>query len=556
MKRLICLIAFALPVWGASCPSGYGYYKTLTVQTGKVSGTQTNFPTLILNPASTSGTLRTTGNGGHVTSASGYDIVPATTAGALLPFELVSGSYTASNGNLQMWVKVSSIADSTAINLCYGNSGVTTYQGNNAATWAGYAMVAHLDDNAGTTVVADSLAADNGASASNTSTKTVAGKLGSGLTFNGTSDYVNFSNPANLQFPGTSTYSYSTWVNFAALPTGEHDLIKWFGPSSGIADGLNVLSNDSKNAMYRNGAANVLGTTVYATGNWYYSVVTYDGTSGRIYDNGAKRTTTASGTLSGALTGARTVLGAGWNGSVYGQFSNAVFDEVHITSAVLSDAWILTEYNNQNAPGNDGAAGFWGVGGEVGLGVPTMAITPTAIPNGHAGNITLTLTGTGTSWSGSSVMTAAGVANVSCGAVAVTSATAATVICTTGAGTGTLTITESVMGTAVSSTTVSVPSFSVNYIRGNLNSVQTLTLTGSNTVWSQETAAGLFTFYGGTGASIGTPTITTNAAGTVALTVGTAAGPLTITDASTGKTATFTAGSVAGPSGCAVVYTQ
>jgi hypothetical protein len=50
---------------------------------------------------------------------------------------------------------------------------------------------------------------------------------------------------------------------------------------------------------------------------------------------------------------------------------------------------------------------------------------------------------------------------------------------------------------------------------GNLSSIQTLVLTGGNTVLSQETAAGLFSVAGGTGSSIGTPTITSNIAGTV-----------------------------------------
>lgn len=67
-----------------------------------------------------------------------------------------------------------------------------------------------------------------------------------------------------------------------------------------------------------------------------------------------------------------------------------------------------------------------------------------------------------------------------------------------------------------------------------------MTLTGTNTLWASETAVGLFTEAGGTGASIGTPTVTTNTSATATVTCGSASGSLTITDASTGATATFT----------------
>jgi hypothetical protein len=101
-----------------------------------------------------------------------------------------------------------------------------------------------------------------------------------------------------------------------------------------------------------------------------------------------------------------------------------------------------------------------------------------------------------------------------------------------------------------------VPSFSTDVGRGNLNSVQMLTLTGTNTIWSQEAAAGLFIVAGGTGGAIGTPTILSNTVASVALTVGTSAGTLTVTDTSTSKTTAFTAGGAGGATACSVVYTQ
>ncbi len=172
----------------------------------------------------------------------------------------------------------------------------------------------------------------------------------------------------------------------------------------------------------------------------------------------------------------------------------------------------------------------------------TFTIAPTAIPKNHSGHITLTLTGSGTSWNNSTtIFTPSGVTGVTKISQNVTSATAATVVVTTDAThTGTLTITESVTGTATATTTVATATLAISPTTGTVSTTPTLTLTGANTVWSQETPTGLFTVSGGIGVSIGTPTITTNTAGTVVLTTGSANDTLTITDTSTGATATFT----------------
>lgn len=170
----------------------------------------------------------------------------------------------------------------------------------------------------------------------------------------------------------------------------------------------------------------------------------------------------------------------------------------------------------------------------------SFTVSPTAIPKNHAGNITLTLAGTSTTWAGGgSEFSLSGVTGVTKVSENVTSATAATVVVTTGSGTGTLSLTD--LDSIVGTTTVATATLTISPTSGLTGTTPTLTLTGTNTVWTQETAAGLFSVSGGTGASIGTPTITTNIAGTVVLTVGSGGGTLTVTDNSTGATATFTA---------------
>lgn len=166
--------------------------------------------------------------------------------------------------------------------------------------------------------------------------------------------------------------------------------------------------------------------------------------------------------------------------------------------------------------------------------------SPSDVPKNHGNNITVTLAGTSTTWAGGgSEFSLSGVAGVTKVSENVTSTTAATLVLTTGSTAGTLTITD---GDGLTQTvTVSTATFGVSPTSGSTGTTPTLTLTGTHTLWSSETAAGLFSVSGGTGASVGTPTITTNTAGTAALTVGSAAGTLTVTDNSTGATASFTA---------------
>ncbi len=172
----------------------------------------------------------------------------------------------------------------------------------------------------------------------------------------------------------------------------------------------------------------------------------------------------------------------------------------------------------------------------------SLTISPTTIPANHSGNIVLTLTGTGTSWvNGTTVFTPSGVTGVTKVSQNVTSGTAATLVVTTGSATGTLTVTESVTGIAFGTAAVTAATLSISPTSGMTGTTPTLTLTGANTLWTSEAAGGLFSVSGGSGASIGTPTVTSNTAATATLTDGSATGTLTITDSSTTATASFIA---------------
>ena len=559
---LTALVLTALPAFAASCPSGYSYSRPITVNAAQITGTLTNFPMLVLNPTSGAGNpnnTKTTSNGGHVTSANGYDIVFTDSIGTILPFELVghgtaAATWDATTGNGEWWVNVTSIANGSSINLCYGNAAITTYQGNDSATWnSSYVAVLHH----GTA----SMLSLNDSTGINTATNVNAAAAGTGPVDGGATFASASSQKISL---GTnpalnpSAITYYSWFKPTSFKSAYSNILAKVG---GAAYSEILITSAGKLAIYVRGVGTVApfncstggindvhydstGSHTISAGTWYQVATTYDSSAGvKGYVNGA---------LDGSGGPPAGVLCPNPGATEEGASSDGVIDEVQIAKVALSADWIAAEYKNQANPG-----AFYTVGSEAStLSDTSMTVAPVAIPNGHPGNITLTLTGTGTNWSNANtVFTIAGVSNVTKVSQNVGSATAATLVVATGAGTGSLNISESVTGSASTTTVVGVPSFSIDVVRGNLSSVQTLALTGTNTVWNQE-AAGLFSVAGGLGANIGTPAISTNTTGTVQLTVGTSAGPLTITDASTGKTATFTAGGAAGPSGCTVVLSQ
>ena len=461
MRRIVlAVLACGATAWG-QCPSSYAAQRSITVNGGQVTGTLTNFTMLVLNPTSGQAdpnNLKTTANGGRVTSSNGYDIIFVDAGGALLPFELVGhggagNSYSASSGNAEFWVEAPSIATGSSIYMCYGNAAVTTYQGNDAGAWnAAVRGVWHF----GTASSFSSTDSRGLNSSTNHQVAAAAGKIGGGASFAATGSYLDLGTAAMSSTPMT----FCGWLNQSSF--SKYHAI--FGNSKQM-DGLESDQQISTGNIRLN-KQNVAGignsATAITLGGYTHMCMTYDAGSGAYayYLNGASA---GGGMTSSTLTFGNLWLGASsdYDTGLPAGFWSGEMDEVQTYNAVQTPAWVEALYHNQNAPGS-----FYAVSGES---------APTAAP----------------------------------------------------------------------------ASFSISPTSGNLNSIQTLTVTGTGTAWAS--GVGLFSVTGGSGAIVGTATITNATTGTVTLTVGTAVGTLTITDTSTGKTATFQAGgSSAAAAGCAV----
>lgn len=178
--------------------NGYTYRRTILTTKDKIPSTLTNFPLLIQG---TYPFLRTTGNGGKVTSSSGNDIRFELPDGTKLDHEIEE--YNASTGKIAIWVRVPSLTQSSnRIRIYYGKSGASA-EANPTGVWdSDHKAVYHFNNNpAGSSpALKDSTSgARHGTmSGSMTSGQQISAEIGTGIDFDGSNDFFTVSHHADL----------------------------------------------------------------------------------------------------------------------------------------------------------------------------------------------------------------------------------------------------------------------------------------------------------------------------------------------------------------------
>lgn len=324
---------------------------TATVQTGKVSGTNSNFPAYIdlsTLPIAFWNTI----------SASGGDIRVYTdeTLTTEIPREVVSCDTATDTGEL--WCKVGSMTSSTQVWITVDGTSadyaVTATYGRNAV-WSDYAGVWHLSESSGNAT--DSTG--GGATGTNTGMTFSAAKIGNGGVSDAGSDNFYFGNPTSLQVSGAHTISF--WLK-AAAPADLRAIVCKGGLNS--ASDLNVVFNkysagnlsylisngtslSSVNITDANADADFLNDTLN-----YVSLVYVPSTSLTVYKNGSSYQTNTTSILSSISTTKGMSVGQ-ITTSQSGTARDGIIgttDELRFRDSALSSNWLTTEYNNQNSP--------------------------------------------------------------------------------------------------------------------------------------------------------------------------------------------------------------
>ena len=326
----------------AQAASGYSYRVEVDFVDAEVSGgSHTNFPVLI---SSTLPDLRTVGNGGKVENANGYDIIFTDDEAGTNQLAHEIESYVSSTGEIIFWVRVESLAATTKIYMFYGNSGISTFQGDVTSSgvtgvWDNnYLGVWHLtEDGDGTTgEFKDASGNTNHATGGSGAfpSQNASGGIHNSQTFDGTNDHIDGPaiNSGHTTISGWAKTSSSNKQDTVTNAGDSATLRLVEGADAGAEPAFTVKVGGS---WYTSAS----GAGTKYDGSWHYLVGTYDGETATIYFDGVAGTpdTTPSGNLAtqGAIH-----IGIHANGT--SNSANGDIDEVRMSDTVRTNSadWI------------------------------------------------------------------------------------------------------------------------------------------------------------------------------------------------------------------------
>jgi hypothetical protein len=234
---------------------------------------------------------------------------------------------------------LSAVARDTAGNIAVSADAVVVVANATTGLVAAYGF-----NEGGGTSVAD--ASGNGHTGAITGAAwTTQGRFGSALTFDGTSNLVTVNATALLNL--TTGMTLEAWVFPTALGTSWRNVIIK-ERASGEVYNLYAHTDALKPTVYvvraaaPNNPVDAAGTAQLALNAWSHLAATYDGTTLRLFVNGAQ---VGSRALTGALLTSTGALRIGGN-SLWGEFFQGRIDEIRIYSRALTGAEIQADMAN------------------------------------------------------------------------------------------------------------------------------------------------------------------------------------------------------------------
>jgi len=331
----------------------YGYKKKIIIDHTKVAGDETDF-TVLINVVD--GDLADTGNGGHVQSSSGYDIVFYDSAeSTLLNHQLQR--YTNTNGTLICWVQITSLSSSTDTEfyVYYGKSGVGS-DPSSTDTWdSNFQVVLHMNEASGT-LNDKSGNGENFSLTAGSPSYQQTGKIGYGVKGNGTGYFDN----TTLNVTGFSEMSIEIWYASDSQVANQKDNLFYSLYSIGVEDqrfayktggtgtgdcGADYTWDDGTNEGGQDYSYN------YTTSFIQYVSVCDADSFVKGYRNGSNVLTDNSVDFDFLNMSNAHCLGArSWEPAK--KIFHGTIDEVRVHNDARDDNWWSTNYETQNDPAN------------------------------------------------------------------------------------------------------------------------------------------------------------------------------------------------------------
>jgi len=171
------------------------------------------------------------------------------------------------------------------------------------------------------------------------------GKIGQALSFSGY-NYVGIPDSAALS-PESGNFTVSAWVKTNVLDSGQHWIWHNYGSNTNNLVNLTLDTSNKFITTFRDGSGNAAVATaspVLSTGQWYHVAGVRNGTTVKIYLNGAEQGTNTNSSLGTISVSDGTIPYIGvyadhgtfyWNGSI---------DEVRIYNRALSAGEVMSLY--------------------------------------------------------------------------------------------------------------------------------------------------------------------------------------------------------------------
>ena len=328
----------AAPGWGYPA---WQYRQKITVLNSKVPGNLSDFPVLI--------SLTHTGLKDNA-QADGDDII-ITTSDGVTQVDHEIESYNTVTGELVAWAKAPAVSGSTDTDFyIYFGNGAVGPQENVVGTWnSSFSLVHHMKDDPDDANITDSTNNNNdGSKKASAEPAQATGKIAKSQLFDGADDYINISDSPSLN---PSSISIEAWIKPSAFDANDMFITKGSSGAGMLDFDFRTMLGVPRFGFYNGTWYSVSAGSSLTLNQWHYVVATYDGTTMKIYVDGAQAGSAVIGvplpdTAEDLRLGIYAWSSANW-------FDGGV-DEVRLSSSDRSADWIETSYNNQSDP-----AGFF-----------------------------------------------------------------------------------------------------------------------------------------------------------------------------------------------------
>jgi hypothetical protein len=317
----------------------WAHYRDVTVNTAGITADLAHFPLLVRLGASEADVFA-------LSLAHGADLRFADKSGAALPYHVEQ--WDSAGKQAAVWVSADLKGNSSVtLRLYWGKAGAPDLSKGPPvfSSAAGYLSVWHLNSS-----LAD--AAGTSPDAVNHGSADAAGVVGRGRSFNGTDAWLYLGNAAGLNAKGVVTLeAWARWLNGGISGTmGRRHILTHGIGTVGLKNetALRLLQDKYFAGSYDGTTKAEAAATSPIAGDsaaWVHLAGVYDGTTWRLYRNGAEVATKAH--AQGALASDTGWFLGSWGGSA--RYFSGDIDEARISGVPRGADWIKFEYASQKS---------------------------------------------------------------------------------------------------------------------------------------------------------------------------------------------------------------